>query len=276
MIGKGLVMTLSRKSFKQQLTNWKWWYKLIGFLLALGGLVTLLVSGLVNIHREFDLEGINLRWEIYDREGNRFWDYDSSTLMYFSYFTTQTNILVMIWFFIAVMKPHQEGKGRLLSYTGTLLIATYISITSIVWLTILLPGMIVSKIQRPSYEWPASVLLHLIVPVMFVLYFTLWMNQTKKLATKRWVKLSWVIILYPVIYGVLMLIRGETRLASGYSSITSYPYFFLEIHETFMDVPGYAWFFIALTVVLAVAFGFSTLYAWAIEKRNWNHGSSHA
>jgi len=52
--------------------------------------------------------------------------------MYFSYFTTQTNILVMIWFLIAIIKPHQEGKGRLLSYTGTLLIATYISITSIV------------------------------------------------------------------------------------------------------------------------------------------------
>jgi len=263
-------MGLSRKSFRHQLTNWKWWYKIIGFLLALGGLVTLLVSGILNIHREFDLEGINLRWEIYDRDGNRFWDYDSSTLMYFSYFTTQTNILVMIWFLIAVIKPQQEGKGRLLSYTGTLLIATYISITSIVWLTILLPGMIVSKIQRPSYEWPASVLLHLIVPVMFVLYFTLWMNQTKELTTKRWVKISWVIILYPVIYGVLMLIRGEVRLASGYSSITSYPYFFLEVHETFMDIPGYAWFFIALGVVLAVAFGFSTLYALAIEKRQWN------
>jgi len=250
-----------RAFFQTNLRDWKWWYKLLGFVLATTFLLYALIMGFVEIKTELGADHLP-KWAV----GNN-WDYEGKILMYFSYFTNQTNWLVSVWFLWALIFPKKEGHGKLLSFTGSILVATYISITGIIWIGVLFPASLVNGNYRPWYDWISSVVLHIVVPVMFVLYVTLWMNKIYTIGALKWLKRSWITIIYPAVYGIIMLIRGEIRLVSGYSSSSSYPYFFLEIHATSFGMSGVAWFFIAIILIAGIAIGFSTIYAWIINNR---------
>jgi len=252
-----------RAFFQRNLRDWKYWYKLFAFILATTFLLFSLIMGFIEIGSDLGPAPDHLpKWNLENG-----WDYESKLLMYFSYFTNQTNWLVAFWLLWALIFPKKEGQGKLLSFTGSILVATYISITGIIWLGVLFPASLVSGNARPWYDWMSSVVLHVIIPVMFVLYVTLWMKKVFAIGPLKWLKRSWITMIYPAIYGVIMLIRGEIRLASGHSSASSYPYFFLEIHATSFGISGVAWFFIAIFLIMGIAIGFSTVYAWVINNR---------
>ncbi|WP_424526991.1 hypothetical protein [Spiroplasma endosymbiont of Glossina fuscipes fuscipes] len=59
------------------------------------------------------------------------------TFNYFSYFTIQSNLLVLAWLVGAGLFPKYEGKNKWLGYNMTLAITIYISITFLIgWVKI--------------------------------------------------------------------------------------------------------------------------------------------
>jgi len=247
----------AQKYFQENIRDWKWWYKIVVFVLGLTAMLIVLISELLNMGDEG-----STKWLV---DGH--WDYDSYLMMYFSFFTHQSIFMVLAWLLWAIIYPKKEGKGKLLGFTPTILIATYISITAIIWTGLLLPLNIVGGTEPHYwYSWASTLTLHLIVPITYLLYLVLWSKKSQVLPVKSWVKHSWVTIIYPLIYGIIMLIRYEVRYQSGFNGASSAPYFFFEIHNISNGIPNWIFFIIVILVIIGLAIGFSTLYAWSFKR----------
>ncbi len=134
-----------------------------------------------------------------------------------SYFTIQSNILVAFSLTAVLLFP-KTGAGRFFSKVSTATaIAVYITIVSLVYNLVLRPFWHPKGFYKPIDE-----LLHLVVPIMYILY---WLFLLPKQGL-MWKQLSgW--LLFPFIYLIYIILRGA---ATGL-----YPYFFVDV-KTF----GYA------------------------------------
>ncbi|RPE12754.1 hypothetical protein EGT74_04205 [Chitinophaga lutea] len=132
-------------------------------------------------------------------------------IRYFSFFTIQTNILVALCCTVLVWLP--AGKwGRFFSRASVQAALTvYIGIVGLVYNTILRFLWAPQGLQRGVDE-----LLHLVIPVLFILYWLLYAPK-KDLAWKQLP--SWLI--YPAAYMLYTIVHG---------AITNYyPYPFVDV-----------------------------------------------
>ena len=136
---------------------------------------------------------------------------------YLGYFTVLTNLLVAL-----VLTAHGLGAsgraGRLLRHPQVLACAA-VSIT----LVGLGYHLLLRHVWDPQgLQWVADVLLHYIVPMLFVLY---WIFELPKRPLPWWSPLAWAI--YPLAYVAYAFLRGE--------ALGTYPYPFIDV-----GVLGYA------------------------------------
>ncbi|MEO7802430.1 MAG: Pr6Pr family membrane protein [Ginsengibacter sp.] len=120
------------------------------------------------------------------------------TLMrYFTFYTILTNLLVAICFTAEVV--HKNKRQSFFTKPSALAATVvYISVVGVVYNVVLRFAWQPTGLQRVVDE-----LLHLIIPVYFILY---WLILVPKIKLK-WSKLySWLI--YPAIYLVVVMIRG--------------------------------------------------------------------
>ncbi|MGG9970229.1 Pr6Pr family membrane protein [Ferruginibacter sp. SUN002] len=162
-------------------------------------------------------------------------------IRFFSYFTILTNLFIAICSTVLFLNPHSSfGKFFQQQQTRTAL-TIYIVVVGIIYNTILRFIWDPQGMQRVVDE-----LLHLIIPVLFLLY---WLIIVKKDSLQYKNVFPW--LLYPFIYAVIVFIRG------AYSGFYPYP---------FIDADKLGWnkalqnaglltvFFLAVSL-LFVAFG---------------------
>ena len=163
-----------------------------------------------------------------------------AVIKFFSYFTILTNILVA-WSLTACLLKPQSTFGKFFSRSSVkAAIADYIIIVGLVY------NIILSKLWDPQgLQLVADVLLHQAIPVLYVLY---WLVFVPKGYTKWTQIFRWLI--YPFIYLLYILVRG------GYTG--HFPYPFLDVNQLGIErVAQYCGIimagFIAVGILLLIA-----------------------
>ncbi|AUF83847.1 hypothetical protein CXP39_03590 [Mesoplasma syrphidae] len=187
---------------------------------------------------------------------------------YFSFFTIQTNIMIAVWFFVLALFNSKVGKIKLISPTYSIAIATYISVTMLIYNTMLLP----IHVPKDGLDWFRQLSLHLIAPLVMICYTLFELKPDGVIPVKEFAKkYLWKLYIYPIAYLIVSLIRGEIRRAGGWPRFTSYPYFFLEIHEkeAIKGVPihGAVWLLIAAIFIIVIIAGLSLGFTKILNNR---------
>jgi hypothetical protein len=153
---------------------------------------------------------------------------------YFSFFTILTNLLVALVLTVSLREPKSGGSNFFLTPGVQSAAAVSISIVGIVY------SLVLRHLWDPEgLQKVADVLLHDVVPVVYVLYWLLFVPKDRLYFrdVPRW-------LAYPAIYLVYTLIRG---------AITArYPYHFLDAGEI-----GYPRVTINVVILLASFLGVS-------------------
>lgn len=184
--------------------------------------------------------------------------------IYFSYFTTQTNYLVVIYLFFILIVERVDKKFKI-NINLMLAITVYITVTMFVFWTGLIGDIIGSGMhnyQSQAYAWIKTFVLHLIVPVIMITCYVL-VSGKNLISYKTYYKLyMWLILVYPVLYLTAVMIRGDLRYQEGYDTATSFPYFFLNYHDN-----GLLVFSLSIFIILIFILGLQHLYIWANNLR---------
>lgn len=184
--------------------------------------------------------------------------------IYFSYFTTQTNYLVVIYLFFTLLVERIDKKFKV-NFHLLLAITVYITVTMFVFWIGLVGDALESGMQNYwslAYAWVKTIVLHLIIPIIMICYFVL-ISGKNQISYKTYYKLyMWLILVYPVLYLTAVMIRGDLRYKQGESPLTSYPYFFLNYHQN-----GILIFALAIFLILILIIGLVHLYIWVNNLR---------
>ncbi len=129
----------------------------------------------------------------------------------FSFFTVQSNLLVLSWITIAVLFHNKEKKPFLLDPKIHGAIVSYISIVFIVFTIFLAPFY-----HPTGLEAVYNILAHFIVPIAFIIDW---------LITGTEVEYEWKLVVYWLIYPFFYLVYTMIR---GYFFTGWYPYYFLD------------------------------------------------
>lgn len=130
---------------------------------------------------------------------------------YFSYFTITTNIMVVLCSSTLLFIPQSKWGSFFSRQTTQAAITVYIVIVGVIYNSILRFIWDPKGLQRIVDE-----LLHLIIPILFLIYWFVFVLKDKLKWSSFW---PWLI--YPLVYVIYVFIRGAF---SGF-----YPYPFLDV-----------------------------------------------
>lgn len=156
---------------------------------------------------------------------------------FFRFFTILSNIAVAFVVSILLMK---EERHPLLKPANLTAIAVYIFVVGLVY------NLVLRQLWSPlGWQWVADNLLHVVTPILYLLYW--WQFVRDK--PQRW-KLALLWLLYPAIYFVYAIIRGQLE------GVYSYP--FIDVNQL-----GFQKVFINALIImllfLATGWGFLAL-----------------
>lgn len=138
---------------------------------------------------------------------NRTASVGETLVRYFTFYTILTNFLVAICFTAEVVHKHKR-RSFFTKPSALAATAVYIGVVGLVYNVVLRFAWQPTGLQRVVDE-----LLHLIIPIYFILYWLILVPKTRL----KWSKLfSW--LLYPAIYLVVIMVRG------GFANYYPYPF----------------------------------------------------
>lgn len=182
-------------------------------------------------------------------------DYGERVSHYYSFFTTQSNYLVAIYF--AMLLYYSHFQRTLPTFQVRLAVTVYITITMIIfWVGLF--NKVQDIDQYDVYHWINTMILHLVMPIIMITNFVMTSGK-EKIAIKKWHRnYLWLIALYPAAYSIAVLIRGHLRFLDHKPEDTWYPYFFFNV-----DQP-YGWLIAtgALIIIFGLVFGLQYFYIW--------------
>ncbi|AVN60510.1 hypothetical protein CG007_02760 [Mesoplasma entomophilum] len=191
-----------------------------------------------------------------------------------SFFTLISNLLVLIWMYVALFKPLDEGKKGILNNRTSIIFAAYITVTFLLYNFIL--RITVSDIANNFMSHFVNEMFHTIAPIFFVAYilFAVKWEEKDKLSFIE-LKKTWIYgILGLITYGAYAIIRGLLMVAGGTpgSSQQAFPYPFLQVTEAkvkmgAIELPGIVLFLIFMVVIASICIGFTFLYSFIITKK---------
>ncbi|ASP27909.1 hypothetical protein SCORR_v1c01340 [Spiroplasma corruscae] len=127
--------------------------------------------------------------------------------IYFSYFTTQSNYIVVCYLVIAILI--KQIYNTRLNFGAELAVTVYITLTMIVFWV----GIVGSSEQSSTTipNWISTVILHLIIPIIMIYYFVISCGDIY-FSNKKHLKFNFPITCaYPMLYLLFILIRGKLR-----------------------------------------------------------------
>jgi len=155
----------------------------------------------------------------------------------FSFFTILSNILIAVYLSVLLLKPASRPGKYFSSASVAGAVAVYIAIVGLVY------NLVLRYIWAPAgLSRVADELLHLVNPVLFLLY---WLIYAPK-STLKWGDLYYWLI-FPLIYLIFIIIRGAV---SGF-----YPYPFMDVLTL-----GYAKVAVNSLMIMAGFVFFSALF----------------
>jgi hypothetical protein len=171
-------------------------------------------------------------------------DQDRSLVNLFSYFTIESNVLVMIAAALIAIRPDRGGTGFGILRLGSL---TAITITGIVYVTVL-----AGTADFSGVEWWYDKLLHYAVPALSVIGFLAFRPRTRLGKNALW------FLVWPLAWLTYTLIRAAV-------SNPSYPVTTdrrADVPYDFLDVDRHGGWAVALAslVVLVLALGLAAGY----------------
>jgi hypothetical protein len=119
---------------------------------------------------------------------------------FFGYFTIQSNVIVAVVFFIAVVVAARRKQGKRLQFARGAA-TVYIAITGLVFNTLLVQASLAGSFDL---QW-ASDIMHKIIPVYAVLDWLLFSDRAK-----LGMRAVLGFLVYPLVWLVVVLIRGAT------------------------------------------------------------------
>lgn len=153
----------------------------------------------------------SLIFQFYLILANRQASVPETIIRYFTFFTILTNLLVALCFTFLLSGPHSRA-GKFFSSASTLTaITTYIILVGIVYNVVLRFLWNPQGLQKLVDE-----LLHTVNPLLFLLFWILFVPKTGL----QW-RSVFVWLIYPVLYIVLILLRG--------AGSDFYPYPFVDV-----------------------------------------------
>ncbi|AOX43812.1 hypothetical protein S100390_v1c04690 [Spiroplasma sp. NBRC 100390] len=180
--------------------------------------------------------------------------------IYYSYFTTQTNYLVVLYLFISLIIIKRDLTFKL-NYQLLLAITTYITITMLVFWTGIIGNFIkigFTDYWHMPYSWIKTIVVHLLVPILMILVYIFISSHHELKELKTYHKLYlWLTLIYPVLYLIMVMVRGTIRYNAGFSAETSFPYFFLNYHKYGVGV-----FIGVVFLILLLCIGLQYFYLW--------------
>lgn len=182
-------------------------------------------------------------------------DYGERVSHYYSFFTTQTNYFVAIYF--AVFLYYYHFKKTVFIFQVRLASTVYITITMIIFWTGIFT-QVKDIDQYDSYHWINTIILHLIMPIIMIINFIIVSGKEKIFINKWHHNYLWIIALYPIVYSIIILIRGHLRYLDNKPDDTWYPYYFFNVNQS------YGWLIAsgAIVVIFSLVFGLQYFYIW--------------
>ncbi|WP_342254449.1 Pr6Pr family membrane protein [Spiroplasma endosymbiont of Zeiraphera isertana] len=177
--------------------------------------------------------------------------------IYYFYFTTQTNYLVLIYLFAFLFESKFKENSKP-SFYILLSITIYITITMLVfWIGIISNSQERSKYGTDIYLWFKTIILNLIMPIVMILNFSLSCGRDFYSLKNHHKLYMWFILFYPCFYVVMVMVRGVLRVKQGENINTCYPYFFFNYQKYGVGV-----LITAIIFLLIISIGLQYLYLW--------------
>ncbi|AXK51435.1 Pr6Pr family membrane protein [Spiroplasma alleghenense] len=256
--------------FKKFYQSLKFYFCFLSGLLVSLTLIISYLYGLINISEIRSSNGLTQIWKLDSRiNGLIIFDREGYTINFLFYFTTQINILISCaLFYLAFYQNEFNNKFYLTRkvYTG---ICVYAFLMLFIFWTFLIPD----KIKLSAWEIVKQIVIHLIGPVCLIFATLYWFKSYEFVRHKIFFKKDlWKIYIYPIIYLILTLIRGEFRYLANKPLQTQYPYFFLHIHSKRpikeIELAGWEWLLIIVTIIIILLPIFSHLLNFLLNKIN--------
>ncbi|WP_338969813.1 hypothetical protein [Spiroplasma endosymbiont of Labia minor] len=179
----------------------------------------------------------------------------------FAFFTTQSNFIVIGLLIYSIFKF--KIKNKLPEFKARLAITVYITIAMVVfWIGIATGG---DYSEWKWYHWISAVMLHTIIPIVMIVYFLYTSGEQIYNIKKHHTYGLILILVYPLIYIIVMMIRGylfhrtylniinSGEIYSGPPMSTWFPYYFFNYYSFNIGL-------LVLFILLIVAFGCGLQY----------------
>lgn len=154
----------------------------------------------------------------------------------YGYFTVQSNLIAAVsWFIAGTLALRGRTRGAGLSLLGAVA-TTCLTIVGLVYAVLLAP---LGAVGGVPLAW-ANIVLHVVSPLAAMIDWTL-IGDRRRLSPSS----LWVILVYPIVWTAVVLIRGAT---DGWV-----PYPFLDPAQGYGVVAGYATAIAALFAVVGAA-----------------------
>lgn len=164
---------------------------------------------------------------------------DLTVARFFSYFTVLSNTGAVVMLAWLATRPGRDGSLGFATFRGA--VTVYMSVTLLVYVTILYPQLADVAVPEPWIDWS----IHVVGPLLLIIDYLVYRPPVRFPA--RTVPI-WLV--FPAAYLVYSLVRGPL--------VDWYPYPFLD------PASGNGYWSVALwsLVVLTVILGFGYLYYW--------------
>lgn len=197
--------------------------------------------------------------------------------VYYSYFTTQTNVFVVIylmWNLIVYIINKVEHKDLKVHFHLSLGIVTYITITLFIYWIAFAMGIFNPRdndnVNGPNlvvYHWFSSVTLHGPIPIFMIInYLAFNCGKHRYSLKKHHHRQVWLLNIYPAVYLVYAFVRGEIRYATNQPLDTCYPYTFFNWREFSNPVVNWLTIFGAFIGLIILITALQYFYLWLNNK----------
>ncbi|WP_425379550.1 hypothetical protein [Spiroplasma endosymbiont of Stenodema calcarata] len=174
---------------------------------------------------------------------------------YYSYFTTQSNYLVFMYFIFYLFQ--KKFKNTKPDFIIRIMVTVYITMTMIVfWTGLFVQGDLMKNMS--VYEWISTFILHTIMPLVMILSYIMTAGDIFYKFESHHKANYWLICLYPFLYLLCILVRGYIRHVDKQPSDTLFPYFFLNFYTT----NGFSMLAVGTVLIFTLCTSFQYFYIW--------------
>ncbi|WP_381415446.1 hypothetical protein NPX79_01970 [Spiroplasma endosymbiont of Anurida maritima] len=180
--------------------------------------------------------------------------YGERASVYFSYFTTQSNYMVLIYLIFALFKKKFFGENP--RYILMLATTTYISLTMIVFWVGIAASFGVATYTW--YEWVITIFLHLVMPITMIVNYVLTCGKSFYKYEDHHKANLFFISSYMLFYLIFVLVRGHLRFLDDKPVATQFPYEFFNWYE----YNGEWMLSAAIVIILSLSISAQYFYIW--------------